>query len=507
MKIQKIKINNFRCFPAVEIDLGIINTFVGPNNVGKSSILRAISVSQAGGSFGAADIRAGMDRAEIVLTCDNLQSVPIDPGSPNRNGVELRITLPRPPAALILTDETNARRNQIPETASASRFVPYYSKRKLAGYSEDVRASFATGAFNMAYLSSKLNMISAESCPGHEEYRNACRSILGFVLAAIPSENGARPGIFLPDGSSLYLEQMGEGVPSIAALLIELVTASDKIFLIEEPENDLHPTSLKALLEMILISSSRNQFIVTTHSNIVVQYLGSGHGNVFEVAKVDSAMPTASVERVQDTVSARTGVLRKLGYSLSDFDLWDGWLILEESSAERLIRDYLIPWFVPRLTNVRLLSSDGVDNAEPTYAALHRMVLYTHLQEIYRDTTWVRLDGDAAGIKVTSKLKSKFTQVALGQFGNFSQARFENYYPEEFSDRIKSVFSVEDAQVRRVLKKQLLLDVLNWLDEDEPRAKVELAKSAAEVIDFLKEVYSTMRQNVLHNQSKPPPSS
>jgi len=63
---------------------------------------------------------------------------------------------------------------------------------------------------------------------------------------------------------------MGEGLANIVALLSELAVNSGKLFLIEMPENDLHPQALKALLDLILESSKRNQFIISTHSNIVV---------------------------------------------------------------------------------------------------------------------------------------------------------------------------------------------------------------------------------------------
>jgi hypothetical protein len=61
-----------------------------------------------------------------------------------------------------------------------------------------------------------------------------------------------------------------------------------------------------------------------------------------------NVIPTSTVREVPATREARIGVLRRLGYELSDFDLWDGWLILEESSAEVIIR-YLIP---PVATNL-----------------------------------------------------------------------------------------------------------------------------------------------------------
>ena len=53
-------------------------------------------------------------------------------------------------------------------------------------------------------------------------------------------------------------------------MLAEITLAKNKLFLIEEPENDLHPKALKALLELILESSASNQFVISTHSNTLI---------------------------------------------------------------------------------------------------------------------------------------------------------------------------------------------------------------------------------------------
>ena len=45
----------------------------------------------------------------------------------------------------------------------------------------------------------------------------------------------------------------------------------------------------------------------------------------------------------------REDLLAHLGHELYDYGLYDGWLILEEASAETIIKDYLINWFVPAL--------------------------------------------------------------------------------------------------------------------------------------------------------------
>ncbi|ARU22344.1 membrane protein [Ralstonia solanacearum] len=224
---------------------------------------------------------------------------------------------------------------------------------------------------NMSNLAAKLSRISNRSFPGSDNYARACEAILGFVVTAVPSQNGQQPGIYLPSREVVPIDQMGEGVPNIVALLVDLTLSSGKLFLVEEPENDLHPEALKALLDLMVESSQRNQFVVSTHSNIVVRHLGAVEASrVFHVSAPKGELPTtAEIEEVPNTPQARLNVLRELGYSFSDFDLWDGWLIVEESSAERIIRDYLIRWFAPKLSRVRTLAANGTGNVEATFVS------------------------------------------------------------------------------------------------------------------------------------------
>lgn len=53
MKIQKVQISNFRSLRDVSIDFDDVTTFIGPNGVGKSSVLRALDWFFNGGKTSA----------------------------------------------------------------------------------------------------------------------------------------------------------------------------------------------------------------------------------------------------------------------------------------------------------------------------------------------------------------------------------------------------------------------------------------------------------------------
>jgi energy-coupling factor transporter ATP-binding protein EcfA2 len=403
MHVTSLELQTFRSFVNTgPITLDQINVLIGPNNSGKSSILKALLLIQDSYGNPYPDVRVSAGNAQVTIgladmkgefgfTGSSVFSASVN--SQDRNTGDITLTIKRP-------DGSQHRINHLKNVEPNHFVVPYLSKRKTSSYQEDVRNENALRiTTDMSYLAAKLSRLANPGFPVYERYSKTCKEILGFVVTAIPSQNGQRPGVYLPDRQTIPIDQMGEGVPNIVALLADLALSEGKLILIEEPENDLHPQALKALLELIVESSKVNQFVVSTHSNIVVRHLAAAsNSRLYNInSEFGSMPPIATIREVEPTIEARLEVLRELGYSFSDFDLWDGWLILEESSAERIIRDYLIPWFAPKLTRVRTLAVGGVNQVEPTFDDFHRLVRFTHLEEAYRDAAWVRVDGDGVG--------------------------------------------------------------------------------------------------------------
>lgn len=493
MRVASIQIRDFRSFVQTDtIHLGPVSVFIGPNNAGKSSVLRALYALQEPSQLNS-DVRLGAEMSVIRLDLTDVRGVrawsdlEIDSGTlwveaQAQGATRLNVHTPD-------GREFNVR--QLPSREPHHFVVPYLSKRKTAGYAEDVREENAMAVRpDFTHLAAKLSRLGNPGFPGHRSYFDTCNQILGFIVTAVPSANGQRPGTFLEDGQTLPLDQMGEGVPNIVGMLADLALADGKLFLIEEPENDLHPIALKALLDLVVASSERNQMVVSTHSNIVARHLGGApNSRLYHVDAARGAMPPeATIRRVAATPEARLEVLRELGYSFSDFDLWDGWLILEESSAERIIRDYLIPWFVPKLSRVRTLATAGNQEVEPTFDDFHRLVRFTHLEDAYRNAAWVLIDGDDQGARIIERLRDRYPTWEADRFECLSEAQFESYYPDAFAGRVEAVLGERERQARRQAKHQLLSDVRGWLDEDDARGRAALESSAAPVIEHLRRI-------------------
>jgi hypothetical protein len=197
------------------------------------------------------------------------------------------------------------------------------------------------------------------------------------------------------------------------------------------------------------------------------------------------------VNASQFSSSDRLAVLSDLGYELADFDLWEGWMILEESSAERVVRDVLVPLFTPRLSQVRTVAAQAISRVTPVFADFCEMFCFTNLVDRYRAKAWVRVDGDGEGKRVVEKLRGAYRAWPTPTFDCWTEARFEDYYPDRFRGKVDEAFVLE-GQGRRDAKKALVLEVVDWAQSDWDTARAEFGVSASEVIKFLNMVENAL---------------
>ena len=504
MKITNIKIKNVRSFIGVhEFELsGSINLIVGRNNSGKSTILHCAQHFQGGKTIALDDKHIGAAVAGVEM-----QFVAHENDPANKAGLwkyqfqSLNIGVSVNSSGSKSQFNLNQR---LLDREPDNCFYPYLSRRKSVKYVEGVNlanASSITGDFS--HLFSKVDRINVpQRQPTYDKYVCACRDIIGFAIAPSHSAGGKHAVYYTENGGEIPISKMGEGVPNMLSLIIDLCEAKNKIFLIEEPENDLHPHALKALLRLIAESSKENQFLISTHSNIVVRQLGAIEtAKIFDVKmqvkENDKSQKVFSSEinELTDDPSDRASLLSSLGYELGDFDLWDGWIIFEESSAERIVRDALIPWFADKLRGkIRTFASAGASRVFDNFQDVNGLFVFLHLTEAYKNKVWVVIDDGENERSIIKKLQDTYAPSGwrAEQFRNLAKHDFESYYPERFSEEATAALGEGDKQKKRKLKAELFQTVLKWINDDPDTAKTEFEKSAAEIIDLLREIESEL---------------
>lgn len=507
MKITTLKLNNVRSFDSAEIACSpTINIIVGKNNAGKSTILRALYLLQKNDALKADQT---LKKNKAIAEVEIFMSPSTDSGIVFHNTsadtlTALKVLFPNPNTHRYVKMNGRGAYNQsnglfIRSVEPQNAIYPYFSRRKAIQYNHTVNATNANRIeSNLEFLFSKIdNLVSRVGTIQRAQYLELCNEIFGFGIVALPVAEGKAAGFAYGVGANDFISvhEMGEGIINVVGLLVDLLRVRDRVFLIEEIENDIHPQALKALLDVILEASEHNQIFITTHSNIVLKHLGSQeNAKIFrvEMALNQERIPTSTITLLPNTTYAKREVLEELGYEFSDYGLWKGWLILEESSAEKIIREHLIPIFVPALNNrLRTYSANSLSQVEPAFVDFKRVFTFLHLEDMYQNRAWILIDGGEKEEKVVVKLREKFPTWPETSFQQLQHHDFEQYYPTHFREKVATIATLTgkpNRQRKREAKIQLVNEVDAWLNENRERAKAALEVSASEVIRILQDI-------------------
>ncbi|MGB3946748.1 MAG: AAA family ATPase [Bacteroidia bacterium] len=537
MRIKSIELINLKSYKNSKIEFSEkINLLIGANNSGKSTIIKSLLNLQYR-IFDKKDIRATQRYAKIYT-----EIIKIDTEKDNRSFYSTKnpkeyeeskeFTIcwgigknDQPEDNFYYNPNHNIKRVEFDRVVVKNRhnqkeielktfprfadsedrnnfIYPFLAKRKSEFYDSNFNQeqTFKVSE-DLRNLGAKIQKIDNSSHPKHVEFIKLCDDILGFKIGVIPAEqnNGFEPGIYVTDTELISIRSMGDGIANIVGFIVILLTENNKLFLIEELENDIHPKALKKLLDLIIDKSNNNQFVISTHSHIILKNLGIvpeskifyiDWNPYFETDNLKESIPTSVINEVENSPEKRIEILEKLGYEFHDFELFGAYLILEESSAERIIRDFLIPNIVPELYNkIKTIAAQGVDDLEVRVIDFNRLFVFLHTSPVYLGKAWVIADGDKVGTDCIKKLKENFKSWPQEHFINFTKGNFEEYYPIRFKNKIDAILILKDNK-KREAKKQLLNEVMQWALTNRDEAIEEFQSSAQEVIMVLKDISS-----------------
>ncbi len=550
MYVRKLQLLNIRSFPKTSLEFSKgINIIIGTNNSGKSTILRALQKLQNGlTGISKEDVRKTEKTGKIHIQLDKINEEEHSLFQANDNpvitvgekqdivfalwndrkgkefeqfqfsGNDYKVSLLDNDIKIVhnsgqipLDDKMNLFIG-FPSMEDEDNFIyPFLAKRKVSNYSNQGGRQSAYGIAEQFYnLSSRIQNLENSTHPYTEQYRAICKDILGFAPGKVPGDqnSGDRLGMFVRIKDTIYIESMGEGVANILGLLSILLTENNKLFLIEELENDIHPEALKKLLEIIISKAGNNQFIITTHSNIVLKYLANHpETKIFftDLDLIDAPkgkkykIPFSTIKEVENKPKERLEVLTKLGYELFDFDLYTSYILFEEASAEQIVRDFLIPEFVPELINkVRTISTAGTGNISKMFDSFLSLFKYIHTSPMYKHKAWIIADGDSTGKEVLKKMSEKFPDWPERHFINLSEKNFEEYYPlpfkKEFDQILKKFGADRNKDQKQQSKADLMLSVMEYIRKNRKEAIDSFAISAKEVINILKNISRLLQE-------------
>lgn len=307
MRLQRIEITNFACLRNVEVSLTPLHALVGPNDSGKSTILRAVrTLTQILATATRPKEQAlsldghGLDpesRSCLVGSFDQLVlSVKASPGAAfsleahhGHGGVPLvsteergrpsfagllatgmffkaataglyaRVRLP----AYLLRLDPDALRQQsdlIPE----NEMVTFYEVR-----AEGMRGQRLPGVYDAI-------MNRGDDAFGKiaQQVRALFPTVRNVRLRTV-SNSAKCLEVELTNGTRFPAAQMSEGLLYFLAYAALPYVAPASILLVEEPENGLHPSRIRDVMGILKESSKTTQVLIATHSPLVVNELAA----------------------------------------------------------------------------------------------------------------------------------------------------------------------------------------------------------------------------------------
>lgn len=337
---------------------------VGPNNEGKSNLLRALVIAMRvltrsrGVSTGpqtrslvrlSASSLFDWERdyplhlqgtqpqgkseisLEFELTAEEIQEFRREIRSELNGTLPLRISLPREgPASIVVVKRGPGGRTLTSKSRIIAEFV---SKRVDFEHIPAVRTALSAQEIVSEMLARALQSLDSDS-----EYVNALEAIASIqqpildrlstsirdtlvqflpdvrdVKVQIPAEDRYRAlrricQIIVDDGSPTLLELKGDGVQSLAALAI-MRHASETgslgrhlVIAIEEPESHLHPGAIHELRSVLHSLTEHHQIVLTTHNPLFVDR-GRLRSNI--VVQDKRAHPAHSIDELRQTLGVR----------------------------------------------------------------------------------------------------------------------------------------------------------------------------------------------------------
>ncbi len=367
MKLLSLRAKRYRSLRDVSIELEDFNLFIGANAAGKSTILDALRFLHEG--VHARDFEAPMfSRGNILhLAWKGEEAHQIDLALTFQDGDEPiewsvqitrqgyhfhvgeRVTLPAqsPPSVLLEADggsgwwwsSTTSERVQMQQPATVcalaaaaadasfpareiAEFVrrwgffdpnPFLLRRDWTGLDSSHLDHYGRNLGEMLYA---LDSSSPEIV---ERIRSATQDIVGIPAGIEPRESEDRFYFVQSEtGLRFPVHQMGvsSGTLRTLALMTALLGEPEANLLgIEEPENYIHPSALSAFVEHLRAAQDRVQFMVTTHSPLLLDLLDDP-ASVCVVQRGDGEGTAVHREANPDGVR---NALNASGFSLGEF--------------------------------------------------------------------------------------------------------------------------------------------------------------------------------------------
>lgn len=269
--MEKLIVKNFGPLVHVDIEIKDINIYIGITSSGKSTIAKLISI-----------FKSGINRIELFEKALSNYNIDFNIGSN---------TLIRYEVGELFTEiKGNGFKTNRLKKQQIQALNPIYIPAE--------RVFFATLSQSIFSLMSSDVALPKWLIDFGAKFENARTNIKEMAIDFLGAKYRWQDGmdyIEVRNDTTIKLSQASSGIQSIVPLLLvvqhnsEPSKKEDDIFVIEEPELNLYPSSQKDLVEFIMerINISQDKLIITTHS----PYLLTAIDNLIQAGNIVNERP------------------------------------------------------------------------------------------------------------------------------------------------------------------------------------------------------------------------
>jgi predicted ATPase len=272
--LEQVEVQGFGCVQQATLRLGRLHALVGPNDSGKTTLLRAISMAVSG------QVVQGLGPAPWAST-----HAP-SPKAVSASRVVQPVKGAKAAAAVTASFACKPGTDLGTAIAGFARGVGFLRvepamARQAMGLLND-RTAIPRLAPNAHGLAAWYDALMNRDLDAFVAIREEFASLFpaGGRLALVNEGPGKAFRLLLADGQEVPAAAMSEGMLYWLAFRFLRHIDPPSILLIEEPENGLHPARIREVMAVLREVSKTTQIVLTTHSPLVLNELAGDEVSV-----------------------------------------------------------------------------------------------------------------------------------------------------------------------------------------------------------------------------------
>jgi len=328
---------------------------------------------------------------------------------------------------------------------------------------------------NLFHMQNQLN--NSPEKKTYNEIRKRFNEISSGYFFYIRSEKNSELTLeFSNDENNWYAaDHSGLGLRDVLVILTQIIVNKADIYLIEEPENHIHPGMQKKLLGFCNEYKDA-QFFISTHANTFL-----------DDSFVDKVYLVSCENEVKvDDATSKAITLNMLGYSVTDNLISDLIILVEGPSDKPVLEEFLIKMDIYHKYNIKIMPLGG--------DIMDQVDLSTYLEN--REVVAI-IDKDPGSTRVRNRFKKKCEEYSIlcTQLERYS---IENYFT---LDAINEIFGSQiEREITAIRPDQKIEDQLGLCVKKKSRNIVRHMSiddiKGTDLYDFLENVRTMLESSL-----------